>query len=705
MESTLRMQFFALGLLLEALCASDAVEQFEKLSVSHTDRRKRVGLLLGYELVIKTILYKQIELIVVYPEILGRQQADENLLRWWSDSETKYANRFRRVIRDDAPESAFIGNHINNLLMKVNRSGDKIEQFTEVASSVSSFAQTILSMTGNCRLLVSTESGAVQEIDHALRLCAAEYLHDFIYHNFRYDRKDYTLDDADVYARADSRRWESGSILEDYEVSRVETSRDIVGRRPISRYSSHEHLLLGINAAVAISLHQMELQEQVLYRECDDLLMPDDELFGDLLEQFQAGNYPSQKYKLTLWTGVPKQTLATIMSFESLPMDSREQLSDLLGDRAFLASGLSSNVEFHFRVIIEGLLGSMLPDQKVEVLRIDHAGEDAEAHPPVSLAVLVGGDWQVFYYIDAIGRMKSSAWPLIERLGDRINLTRIEDVGTNDLLRLCDRAFQYVACQWKAQKDLNGHLRGAIPELLAGLLLASKGYRPVKVARKLKLNRKDKEIDAIGIRESEDGGKCLLVETKKRSTTQNQLRTELEEFAQKVELVRENIQAVGQVMGYFGSIQEVSGLFISMADVGELADRTSEEGEPNDYFFEQFVSSSTKKVEAEFKDFLNSLWVVDFWDYNRFNSELQAAGLPELPIRLLERAYVTWELPDINMAGWPVPIDALAQAVESDFWQWPGGVESVQVKLDEMLRGDEGAVDGRYYGDCGTWAR
>ena len=689
MESTLRMQFFALGLLLEALCASDAVEQFEKLSVSHSDRRKRVGLLLGYELVIKTILYKQIELIVTYPEILGLQQADEDLLRWWYDSKTKYANRFRRVLRNDAPESAFIGNHINNLLVKVNRSGDKIEQFTEAVSSASSFAQTILSMTGNCRLLVSTESGAVQDIDHVLRLCAAEYLHDFIYHNFKYDQKDYTLDDADVYARADSRRWESGSILEDYEMSGVETSRDIVGRRAMNRYSSHEHLLLGINAAVAISLHQMEFQEQVHYRECDELLMPDDELFGDLLEQFQAGNYPSQKYKLTLWTGVPKQTLDTIMSFESLPMDSREQLSDLLGDRAFLASGLSSNVEFHFRVIIEGLLGSILPDQKVEVLRIDHAGEDAEPHPPVSLAVLVGGDWQVFYYIDAIGRMKSSAWPLIERLGDRINLTRIEGVETNDLLRLCDRAFQYVACQWKAQKDLNGHLRGTIPELLAALLLANKSYCSIKVSRKLKLSRKEVEIDAIGFRDSEKGGECLLVEAKKRSTTHDQLRTEVEKFAQKVELVRENIQAVKQIMGYFGSIQEVSGLFISMADIGELSDRTSEEEEVTDYFFEPFVSTSTKKVEAEFKDFFNGLSGVDFWDYNRFNSELEAAGLPELPIKLLERAYVTWEFPDINIHSWPSLFDTLAHAVESDGWQWSDGIEAVQVKLDEILRGEE----------------
>ena len=395
-------------------------------------------------------------------------------------------------------------------------------------------------------------------------------------------------------------------------------------------------------------MHQMGFQKHVLYRERDESLIPDDELCGGLLKQFQPGSYPSQKYQLVLRSVLPEQKLETIMSCDSSPIEPRERLSDLLGDRAFLVSGLSSNADFHFQVLIEGLLASMSPDRKVEILRIDHSGVNDTPHPPISLAILVGGDWQVFYYIDAIGRMKSPVWSLLETFGNRINLTRIGNVDTNDLLRLCDRAFQYISGQLKAQKNLNGHLRGAIPELFAGLLLAKRGHHPVEVSLKLKLNRKELEIDAIGFRESEEGGECLLVEVKKRSTTQNELMSELEKFMRKVESVRKNSQSVKQALGYSSSIQKVSGLFITMADVGELSDGNSEEEQPNGYF-EPFDYSNSKKAEPEFKDFLNGLSDVDFWDYNRFNSELKSAGLPKLPIKLLERANMVWELPESNV--------------------------------------------------------
>ena len=153
----------------------------------------------------------------------------------------------------------------------------------------------------------------------------------------------------------------------------------------------------------------------------------------------------------------------------------------------------------------------LLPEgSRVEVLRIDHSASADESHPPISLAVEVNGEWQVFYRIDAIGRMKSPVWPILENLGSRINLTRIVGVDGNDLLRLCDRAFRYVASQLKAQEDVNSDLRGAIPEILAGLLLANKGYRPVKVSLRLKLNSKEIEIDAIGFREA-DGARRMPV--------------------------------------------------------------------------------------------------------------------------------------------------------------------------------------------------
>ena len=644
-------------------------------------------MLLGYKLVIKTILYRQIELTISYPRILGFQQVDEDLLRWWwGPSETKYANRFHKALCDDAPVSARIGNHINNLLLKIERSGIKPERFSDAVDEVFSFARTVLSMTENCRLLYSTESGMTQDVNQALRLCAAEYLHDFIYHNFLYDQKDHTLDDADVYARANSRGWEFGGYLYELGMSKVETSRDIVGRSETNRYISHQHLLLGMDAAAAIAVHEVGIREQVLYRECEGLI-PDDELYRELLHDFRPGRYLSQRYKLALQTKVPEQELEAIMSSESSPIDPREQLSDFLGDRTFLASGLSSNADFHFQVLIKGLLNSVPPVEPVEILRINHAADQDELHPPVSLAVFVHGDWHVFYNIDALGRMKSRVWPLIESLGDRIDLTRIEGVDTNDLLRLCDRAFQYVADQLKAQRGLNGALRGRIPELLAGLLLASSGYHPVKVSLELD-NPKEMEIDAIGVKETEEGGECLLVEVKRRSTTQIQLQSELEKFARNVELIRQNKHPVEQALDYSGSIEKVSGLFITMADIGEINSRGTEEATEEPYigFIEAFILPGRGKVETEFKSFIDSLSDIQFWDFNRFNSELNAAGLPELPIRLLERANLIWESLPFTLEDSSDIFDIIAQAAANSNWQWPDNVNAVQTRLEEMLR-------------------
>ena len=689
-NNTERMQFFALATLLQALCAPGAVRDLEHIYAVEPDRRKKSSLILGYKMVIKAVLYQQIELIVMCSEILGMRGRDLGLCRWWEDSETKYANRFGRVMGEDPPDSALIGNYLNNLLLEINRSGHSFERFRQAAANVYSFTQTSLAMVACCRLSLTEEANSdpAQDVTQALRLCAAEYLHDLIYHCFSYDRKDGTLEDSDLYANPNSRSWEDGDVLEDFGMNHeIETSKDIVGRRPSNRHTGNRYTLLGINASVAISLHGLGIQSQVLYRECEGL-MPDDELYCELLNEFQPGKYPSQKYKLVMHSEFPEETLEVIMSSTSSPMDPVEQLTDLLGNRAFLTGSLRSYVRsaLHVQALLAGLLLSIPKGQRVEVLRIDHSAPLGEPHPPISLAIRMDGEWQVFYSIDAIGRMKSPVWSLIEGLGTRINLTRIEGVDCNDLLRLCDRTFQYVASQLKAQSDLNSHLRGTIPELLASLFLARTGYHYFETSLEVKGIG---ELDAIGIKEDEEGGECLLVEVKKSSTTQNQLMSELDKFAKKVALGRENRDAVKRALDYSGSIRRVSGLFITMADFGEFVAKDTDDakGRPHRGFIDDFFFGRGD-IEAEFKSYIDRLPDIRFWDYNRFNSELRSVGLPELPIRLLERANVSWELPDADFGEWPDALGMLAHAVGKDDWQWPGGMDTVQDKLDEMLRGE-----------------
>ena len=125
-----------------------------------------------------------------------------------------------------------------------------------------------------------------------------------------------------------------------------------------------------------------------------------------------------------------------------------------------------------------------------------------------------------------------------------------------------------------------------------------------------------------------------------------------------------------------------------MATVGELASKGTEEAkvERHGYFFDEFTSGR-ENAEEEFKATVDSHTDVRFWDYRQFNSELESAGIPELPTRLLERPNMSWVLPDSDIDELPNYLGMLARAVENNDWQHSGGTKAIQHKLDEILRG------------------
>ncbi|MCY4652706.1 MAG: hypothetical protein OXC95_06020 [Dehalococcoidia bacterium] len=430
------------------------MEQLSEIYSSYSERRRATGVLLGYKLIVESILYRQIDLIVTCPEIL-HLKADEELRRWWLTSEDKTARRFRGITDSDAPKSTLVASYINELMLRVDRSGNRLKQFTEASTEVSSFVQAVLAIASTRHLSVITESDYDRrpDLDHALLLCGAEYLYDILY-----DDRDRTLSNAFDFTSTGSLGWIEGSIVEGLGRPAVETSRDGVVTLPHRRRGAQEFSGLGFNAALTIAIQKLTGQHRVVYR--DDIEPPPaGELFGDILEEFQVGRWPSMRYGLIFRDELSEEELKEIMVLETPTPDAQERLKALLGDStAFLVSG-SGNAEFHFQVLIEGLLRAQAEDAPIEVLRIEHADGPVEAHPPISLAVLVGRDWHVFNYIDAIGRMKSWVWPFLDGLGERVRITEVPDISTEYLLCLCDQAFQYVTRQWKAQKDLNTHLR------------------------------------------------------------------------------------------------------------------------------------------------------------------------------------------------------------------------------------------------------
>ena len=117
-----------------------------------------------------------------------------------------------------------------------------------------------------------------------------------------------------------------------------------------------------------------------------------------------------------------------------------------------------------------------------------------------------------------------------------------------------------------------------------------------------------------------------------------------------------------------------------MAEVGKFTDL--EQDEP--VLPTGLLDTTTPR--AEFESFLDSLEDVEFWDYNRFNEELEKADLPKVPVRLLERAGFIWDLGssdvDDPFAEWNI----LEKAVENDNWMWPGSSDPLIAILDDILR-------------------
>ena len=357
-----------------------------------------------------------------------------------------------------------------------------------------------------------------------------------------------------------------------------------------------------------------------------------------------------------------------------------EYLQILLGDNGSLVNGGDSNAERHFQVLIEGLIATRDTAELIEVIHIDHAGPPENPHPPVSLAVRVGVAWQVFYKIDAVGRMDKAVWPLLRSLDGQVKVTRIEGASTGRLLSLCDRAFQYVSRQLKDQKDTNSHLRGTIPELLAALLLVHEEYYPVRCS--LKMDGIG-ELDATGYKEVSGRGQLKVIEAKKQSTTQFQLMSEIQQFADKIGKIRQNPARVETALGCPSSIQMTSGLFISMAAIGEF-----HEGYVVDDSVSEPGFSDSGQEATEFRAFLSKFTDIEFWDYNRFVTELERAGLPRLPVNLLEDVNLTWLLPGLNRGDHADIWQAFEDAIDNDNWQWPDSSDALQHRLDQLLAED-----------------
>ena len=616
-----RMQFFSTALLTKAVTSSDAMRGLQELHDRCSDKSERDGLLLGHKLMVETFLFRELGLIITSPGIL-HFPFDKDLRYWWVGSEAKSSLTFRFSTDAETSCAVFVANRINDLILQVVRAGVSWDRLMECTETVLSFAQSVLSVGRDLRLV--HQGGVIserkQEFDSAMRWCAAELLHDVIY-----DYHDFTFQHAYEYANPNRTEWIDGSLLEDFGMMRIDTSRDHIGIKPVRRGGSPGFMGLGINATAQLAMESLTNQ-RLSSLKLDRDILPKEGIFGDMLDEFQPGRWPSRKYSLRFPTEPSRQELEDIILFDISPPHPEEYLQTLLGNNAHLASGRGVDAERYFQALLLGLCKTQDVSNPVQVLQIDHAGQPEEPHPPVSLAVRIANEWHVFYGIDAVGRMKSPVWTLLQSLDGQVEVKPIQGIRTGFLLSLCDRAFRHVSRKLEAQKDLNSHLRGTIPEMLAALFLVYEGCYPTRCSFEIKGIG---DLDAVGYRESLKGGQLSVVEVKKQSTSQTELESDIQYFADKLDKIRKTLSTVQQAIECPGPIEQVSGLFISMAVIGEFdADEAPPDSEPAGGFFD------SGEAEREFRAFLARCGQIEFWDYNRFQSKLRNAGLPPLPVKV-----------------------------------------------------------------------
>ena len=406
-----RMQFFGISWMLGALTDVEALRLLDGLRSGLHDGRRATGLISGYKLIVETMLYRQIELIVFFPAILDLQE-DEALQVWWSNPDQKSARRLKGLASGDAANSVFVANHINDLLLRMVRAGNRWDRFVDASTDVRSCAETLISLTEDCNVVVLRDEGAgsAPDMRHVLRARGAECLHDFLF-----NRGDVTLTAAWDYAHAGIDEWlKPRTPVVDGWMSEVETSKDSVSTVANRRRSADASMVAGLNAAIAIASGATMVERAIA--ESVGAARLEEDLLGDLRGYFVTGSWPSLRYGMSFDGELPDNAIRSLMSFEKSSPDPRERLKNLLGDSAFLTGGASRSPELHFEALVRGLAAALEEDQHVEVLKIVHSAESIKhplrfdgappapsSHPPISLAVRVGSDWHVFYSVDAVG--------------------------------------------------------------------------------------------------------------------------------------------------------------------------------------------------------------------------------------------------------------------------------------------------------------
>ena len=620
-----RLKFFANAMLIKSLCSARAFERMLEIrDYVLLDTGVRTDhLALGYKLVVQFGLWGLLDHLIRFPELL-ELRGEPHLLRWWRIIQGEDGKTLKAAICDPETDLARVASGTDDLVTAVLRAGVTWDRIAGVNERLELLADELFEIGRGCTISSFTDSQPPEGLEGILRKSTVKLLHDSWVEGvdaaaFRYCLRKPT-------------EWKHME-LPGQSMFDIQTHRDQMSTLP--EYNSDQFVsgwLVGKLAAVTVALRETDQwgkslgDPHSLLRKNSD---PDRawEAGGRIFRDIPGNALSGFEFGLKRPSRLPGKILPSLSARVSLanPVD---RLAALLGRGPILIGSRDARSALHVETIVSGLASTLPDDQPIDILRIVHGSESNDVNT-VSLAVLMPlastlGDSSEWWVFDRVHRAKGldpndCQWVsrfngIAERVGKHINWIDLSDISVECLLSLCDyRSFQRLRSQFEELEGIAGEIRGAVPELLSAQLLSQAGYHHVRSSLNVTFsNGKEREIDAVGVRLTADGGDCKIIEIKKRSATQHDLKSYIHRFYETLRLADADRSTMAEMVGCSASIWSVSGLFISMAKDVDMSDLAEQCG-------------------------------IEFWNFDRFVDELRRAAFSERHIKLLQESLLVWE--------------------------------------------------------------
>ena len=576
----------------------------------------------GYKLVAATALYGMLSSVTTYPMTLGLEE-DRKVLDWWMFHQSNGGGALHAAFTDKESKQARIASRIDEAISAIPIA-DSWHEMINALGDAGSFGEVLWKSALAGSVSMFNQTDAQVDIEHALQGGAVERLFDYL--DGRVLRSAYRYIWRGTNQRRQTPRQSQGASLGDIETH--------IDQRLLFNYTGSlmPNWESGVIAAMVITLRELNIIDSTedMYKLLGQT-MNSPLGMKTFLNQIIGGRFPSLMLGLKLPLSLSIQDWEFLQSTTRL-VSAKDTLAALLGNESRVVASNDPTDAMDFEIVMVGVTSVLKDAGTIEVIRIQHS-DTSDGLTWYSIAVRVPryglmsnlSKWWVFFKIYGEGMPEpdltvaaNHTIRTIERFKDRVALTELQGIGTQELLDICEPGtWRYLLKKAERLVDVNADLRGVLPELLAAIQLAHEGYQKIRVSTKPRALG-GREADVIGFKYTAEGSRCLVIEVKGQADSVNELSRQLESLASKLDTLRMRLPQLAEEMDYDGEVVDVSGRFISMA--------------PLDKFTHDFDS-------------------VDLWAFDRFVGELKKAGVPKRIIDLLESTSLAEDLDFNSLLG------------------------------------------------------